>query len=62
MSTIESQVSKREIILTQIEHTRLYFLHEVTIDNHRLKTFVHEVMIGNHRNKTTESCWEHITT
>ena len=26
MSTFDSQVSKREIIETQIEHTRLYFL------------------------------------
>ena len=51
MSTFDSQVSKREIIETQIEHTRLYFLDRY----HRTTTFLHEVMIGNHRNKTTES-------
>ena len=32
MSTFDSQVSKREIIETQIEHTRLYFLDRLSSD------------------------------
>ena len=51
MSTFDSQVSKREIIETQTEHTRLSFLDRQSSD----QTFLHEIMIGNHRNKTTES-------
>jgi hypothetical protein len=51
MSTFDSQVSKREIIETQIEHTRLSFLDRQLSG----QNFFHEVMIGNHRNKTTES-------
>jgi hypothetical protein len=51
MSTFDSQVSKREIIETQIEHTRLSFLDRQSSD----QTFFHEVMIGNHQNKANES-------
>ena len=50
MSTFDSQVSKKEIIEKQIEHTRLSFLRQSSNQN-----FFHWVMIGNHRNKTTES-------
>jgi hypothetical protein len=32
MSTFDSQVSKREIIETQIEHTRLYFFDRQSSD------------------------------
>jgi hypothetical protein len=32
MSTFDSQVSKREIIETQIEHTRLFFLDQQSSD------------------------------
>jgi hypothetical protein len=50
--TFDSQVSKREIIETQIEHTRLSFLDRQSSDqNFSLRG----IMIGNHRNKTTES-------
>jgi hypothetical protein len=52
MSTFDSQVSKREIIETQIEHTRLSFLDRQSSDqNFSLRG----IMIGNDRNKTTES-------
>jgi hypothetical protein len=51
MSTFDSQVSKREIIEMQIEHTRLSFLNRQSLDQ---KTFLHKVMISNHRNKTTK--------
>ena len=52
MSTFDSQVSKREIIETQIEHTRLSVLDRQSSD----QTFSSRgIMIGNHRNKTTES-------
>jgi hypothetical protein len=48
MSTFDHQVSKREIIETQVEHTRLSFLDRQSSDQILL-------MIGNNRNKTTES-------
>ena len=52
MSTFDSQVSKKEIIETQIEHTRLSFLDRQSSDqNFSLRS----IMIGNHWNKTTES-------
>ena len=52
MSTFDSQVSKSEIIETQIEHTRLSFLDQQSSD----QNFSSQgIMIGNHRNKTTES-------
>jgi hypothetical protein len=54
MSTFDSLVSKREIIETQIEHTRLSFLDRQSSD----QTFSSRgtcTMIGNHRNKATES-------
>jgi hypothetical protein len=34
MSTFDSQVSNREIIETQIEHTRLHFLDRQSSDQH----------------------------
>jgi len=52
MSTFDSQVSKREIIETQIEHTRLFFLDRQSSDQN---FFSRDIMIGNRRNKTTES-------
>jgi hypothetical protein len=52
MSTFDSQVSKREIIETQIEHTRLSFLDRQSSDQN---FFSPGIMIGNRRNKTTES-------
>jgi hypothetical protein len=52
MSTFDSPVLKREIIETQIEHTRLSFLDRQSSD----QNFSSQgIMIGNHRNKTTES-------
>ena len=52
MSTFDSPVLKREIIETQIEHTRLSFLDRQSLD----QNFSSQgIMIGNHRNKTTES-------
>ena len=52
MFTFDSQFSKREIIETQIEHTRLSFLDRQSSDQHFSSR---GIMIGNHRNKTTES-------
>ena len=52
MSTFDSQVSKREIIETQIENTSVYLF---LIGNHWIKTFLQEVMTGNHRKKTPET-------
>jgi uncharacterized lipoprotein YajG len=52
MSTFDSQVSKREIIETQIEHTRLSFLDQQSLDQNFSSR---GIMIGNHRNKTTKS-------
>jgi hypothetical protein len=47
MSTFDSQVSKRETIETQIEHTRLSFLDLQSSDQHFSSR---GIMIGNHRN------------
>ena len=52
MSTFDSRVSKREIIETQIEHTRLSFLDRQSSDQ---GISSRGIMIDNHRNKTTES-------
>ena len=52
MSTFDSQVSKRETIEMQIEHTRLSFLDRQSSDEN---FFSRGIMIGNRRNKTTES-------
>ena len=52
MSTFDSQVSKREIIEMQIEHTRLSFLDRQSSDQ---KFSSRGIMIGNHRKKITES-------
>ena len=52
MSTFDSQVSKREIIEMQIEHTRLSFLDRQSLDQNFSSR---GIMIGNHQNKTTES-------
>ena len=52
MSTFDHQVSKREIIEMQIEHTRLSFLDRQSSDQNLSSR---GIMIGNHRNKTTES-------
>ena len=52
MSTFDSQVSKREIIEMQIEHTRLSFLDRQSSDQ---TFFLRGIMIGNRWNKTTGS-------
>ena len=51
MSTFDSHISKKEIIGTQIEHTRLSFLDRQSSDQ---SFFSRGIMIGNRRNKTTE--------
>ena len=48
MSPLDHQVSKREIIETQIEHTRLSFLDQQSSDQ---KFSSRGIMIGNHRKK-----------
>ena len=53
MSTFDSQISKIEIIETQIEHTRLSFLDRQSSAQNFFSS--RGMMIGNHRNKTTES-------
>jgi uncharacterized lipoprotein YajG len=52
MSTFDSQVSKREIIEMQIEHTHLSFLDQQSSDQN---FFSRGIMIGNRQNKTTKS-------
>jgi hypothetical protein len=49
---LTASFKKKEIIETQIEHTRLSFLDRQSSDQNFSP---HKVMIGNHRNKTTES-------
>ena len=65
MSTFDSQVSKREIIETQIEHTSLSFLDRQSSDQNNRK------LISLHNNGEDEkmhtdlqisSSWEHIST
>ena len=52
MSSFDSQISKREKIEMQIEHTRLSFFDRQSSDQNFPSR---DIMIGNHRNKTTES-------
>jgi hypothetical protein len=52
MFTFDSQISKKEIIETQIEHTRLSFLDWQSSDQNFSSQ---DIMIDNHRNKTAES-------
>ena len=65
MSTFDHQVSKREIIETQVEHTRLSFLDRQSSEqNNRKLISLH----NNGRTKTMHtdlqisSGWEHIST
>jgi hypothetical protein len=51
MSTFDSQVSKREIIETQVEHIGLSFFDRQS-SNQNLSS--RDIIISNHRNKTTE--------
>jgi hypothetical protein len=65
MSTFDSQVTKREIIETQIEHTRLSFLDRQSSEqNNRKLISLHNN--GEDENMHTDlqisSCWEHIST